>query len=46
MSKEEVSEKQIDEMACKLFDLTYYEVLLVDPDFWLSKVEYNHYKIE
>jgi len=30
-------------MVCKLLELTYYEVLVVDPDFWLSEVEYNHY---
>ena len=33
-------DKQIDNMVFKLYDLTYEEVLVVCPDFWLSKEEY------
>jgi adenine-specific DNA-methyltransferase len=32
-------------MVYKLYELTYEEVLLVEPDFGLSKEEYNNFKI-
>jgi hypothetical protein len=34
-------ERQIDELVFKLYDLTYEEVFVVCPDFWLSEEEYN-----
>ncbi len=36
---------QIDLMVYKLYELTYAEVLVVDPAFSLSEEEYNGYKI-
>jgi adenine-specific DNA-methyltransferase len=39
-------EKQIDIMVYKLYKLTYEEVKLVDPEFWLSKEEYENYEIK
>lgn len=37
-------EKQIDVMVYKLYELTYDEVMTVDPEFWLSENEYNDFK--
>jgi hypothetical protein len=37
---------KIDELVFKLYDLTYEEVLVVCPDFWLSEAEYEQIKIE
>jgi hypothetical protein len=34
-------EHKIDEMVFRLYDLTYAEVLVVCPDFWLSEEEYG-----
>jgi len=34
-------ERKIDEMVFKLYDLTYAEVLVVCPDFWLSEERYG-----
>jgi adenine-specific DNA-methyltransferase len=34
-------EHKIDELVFKLYDLTYPEVLVVCPDFWLSEEEYE-----
>jgi len=39
-------ERQIDELVFKLYELTYEEVLVVCPDFWLSEEEYERIKIE
>jgi len=39
-------ERQIDELVFKLYELTYEEVLVVCPDFWLSEEEYTEIKIE
>lgn len=36
---------QIDIMVYKLYELTYDEVLVVEPDFALSKQEYDNFKI-
>lgn len=33
-------EKQIDEMVYKLYGLTYEEVKIVDPVFWLTEEEF------
>jgi adenine-specific DNA-methyltransferase len=38
-------ENRIDELVFKLYDLTYDEVLVVCPDFWLSREEYAKIKI-
>lgn len=38
-------EKEIDLMVYKLYDLTYDEVLVVEPGFNLSNVEYENYSI-
>lgn len=34
-------ERKIDELVFKLYDLTYEEVKIIAPDFWLSEEEYN-----
>jgi hypothetical protein len=39
-------EKQIDEMVYRLYNLTYEEVKVVDPDFWLSEEEYELIKVD
>lgn len=39
-------ERQTDELVLKLYDLTYEEVLVVCPDFWLSEQEYERVEIE
>jgi len=39
-------ERQIDEIVFKLYDLTYEEVKVIDPAFWLSEEEYNLVRIE
>ena len=39
-------ERQIDELVFKLYELTYEEVLVVCPEFWLSEEEYNLIEIE
>lgn len=36
----------IDIIVCKLYQLTYQEVLIVDPEFSLNEDEYNNYSIE
>jgi len=38
-----VEEQQIDVMVYKLYDLTYDEVKIIDPEFELTKKEYNNY---
>jgi len=38
-------EKEIDEMVYKLYELTYEEVKVVDPDFTLTEEEYNQIRI-
>jgi len=38
-------ERKIDEMVFKLYDLTYAEVLVVCPDFWLSEGEYEEVRV-
>ncbi|MCL6103095.1 MAG: hypothetical protein M1292_11550 [Bacteroidetes bacterium] len=38
-------EKEIDEMVYKLYELTYEEVKVVDPDFLLTEEEYNQIRI-
>lgn len=37
-------EKEIDVLVYKLYNLTYAEVKIVDPDFWLSAEEYEKHK--
>lgn len=39
-------ERQIDEIVFKLYDLTYEEVKVIDPAFWLIEEEYNQVRIE
>lgn len=39
-------ETKIDIMVYKLYELTYDEVLVVEPEFSLSKQEYDNFKIE
>ena len=41
-----VLEQQIDNMVYKLYELTYEEVKVIDPDFSLTKEEYENFKIE
>jgi hypothetical protein len=39
-------ENQLDEIIFKLYDLTYDEVKIIDPGFWLSEAEYDKIIIE
>jgi adenine-specific DNA-methyltransferase len=39
-------ENQIDVLAFKLYNLSYEEVLVIEPNFWLSKEEYEKIEIE
>jgi adenine-specific DNA-methyltransferase len=39
-------ENRIDELVFKLYDLTYEDVKVIDPDFWLSEEEYDGVKVE
>ena len=39
-------EKEIDILVYKLYELTYDEVKVVEPDFSLSEEEYNNFKME
>lgn len=39
-------DNEIDVMVYKLYNLTYDEVKIVDPEFWLSKEEYEKFEIE
>jgi len=38
-------EQKIDIMVYKLYELTYEEVLIIDPNFNLSQQEYENYKV-
>ncbi len=39
-------EKEIDVLVYKLYELTYEEVKIIDPGFWLSEAEYENAKFE
>jgi adenine-specific DNA-methyltransferase len=39
-------EEQIDNLVYKLYNLTYDEVKIIDPEFALSEVEYENLKLE
>src|SRR5690625_2107357 len=39
-------EQQIDLMVYHLYELTYDEVKIVDPEFWMSREEYENYQME
>ena len=39
-------EQEIDNLVYKLYELTYDEVKVIDPDFSLSKAEYEAIKLE
>ena len=39
-------EKQIDIMVYKLYDLTYQEVKVIDPNFQMDEETYNKYKVD
>ena len=39
-------EKAIDNLVCKLYQLTYDEVKAIDPEFTLTEQEYTAIKIE
>lgn len=41
-----VLEQQIDHLVFRLYELTYEEVKIVDPDFPLSKKEYENMRLE
>ena len=41
-----VLEKQIDHLVYKLYELTYDEVKVIDPEFGLTKKEYEAIKLE
>ncbi len=41
-----IYENQIDELVYKLYNLTYAEVKIIDPDFWLGEEEYENIKLE
>lgn len=38
-------ENKIDVMVYKLYELTYDEVKIVDPEFWMSEEEYENFKV-
>ena len=38
-------EKQIDNLVYKIYDLTYDEVKVIDPEFSLTKKEYEAIKL-
>jgi len=40
------TDNQIDVMVYKLYNLTYHEVKIVDPAFWMSEGEYNNFSID
>lgn len=40
------TDKEIDLMVYKLYSLTYQEVKIIDPNFWLSEEEYNPFQLE
>lgn len=39
-------EQEIDHLVYKLYDLTYEEIKVIDPEFALSKEEYEAIKLE
>jgi len=39
-------EQQIDLMVYKIYILTFDEVLVVDPEFWMGKEEYDAFEVE
>jgi adenine-specific DNA-methyltransferase len=39
-------ECHIDELVFKLYDLTYEEVKVIAPGFWLSEEEYEGVRVE
>src|SRR5690625_4570947 len=39
-------EREIDLMVYHLYELTYDEVKIVDPEFWMSREEYENYQME
>ncbi len=41
-----VLENRIDELVFKLYSLTYEEVKVIAPDFWLGEEEYDNIKLE
>lgn len=38
-------ENEIDVMVYKLYELSYEEVKIIDPEFWMSEVEYEKFKL-
>lgn len=38
-------EQEIDTMVFKLYELSYDEVLVVEPEYWLSKAEYESFEL-
>jgi len=38
-------EREIDEMVYRLYGLSYEEVKVVDPEFWLSREEYEQVRL-
>ena len=41
-----ILEQQIDNLVYKLYELTYQEVKIIDPDFALTEQEYDAIKVE
>jgi hypothetical protein len=39
-------EKAINNLVCKLYQLTYEEVKIIDPEFELTEQEYTEIKME
>jgi adenine-specific DNA-methyltransferase len=39
-------EQQIDNMVYKLYELTFDEVKMLHPDFWMTKEEYENFEIK
>ena len=45
-SNTQLLENKIDLMVYKLYDLTYDEVIIIEPDFKLTKQEYNEFTVQ
>lgn len=45
-SSTSIIERQIDVSVFKLYELTYEEVFIIEPNFWLSEAEYKEFKID
>ena len=40
-----ILENKVDNLIYKLYDLTYDEVIIIEPDFEMNEVDYENYKL-